>query len=203
MQKYLEDTTMLRFAEPLTPAAKYLVAYSLDIADDEWHEIYADPDAWAEACPRVARCFSLTLACTIIKDLWEKLERQEVYQLTDYHWLLLYGVLAHGLIPLNDLQIPEVNQELQTLASKGDGYLRIRRRRRGSPHVTIDFDWFIDKFFWDTDFLESVAVYEQLDPRAKQSLGANSEAFGVIQGMAPHPDELRLEIWADEENTSL
>jgi hypothetical protein len=46
--------------------------------------------------------------------------------------------------------------------------------------ITIEFDMFIDRLFWDTDVLESAAIYEQLDPRAKQSWGVNSEMFGVI-----------------------
>jgi hypothetical protein len=192
---------MLRFQQPLTPAAKYLMAYSLDVVEDEWKEFSADPDGWIAAYPEVAKCFSPELACTTIRDLREKLERPELYQLTDYHWLLVYHVLAKGMIPLNDWQIPEVNEELQQLRSKADGYLRIRRGRRRVPRVTIDFAWFIGEFFWDTDFLESPALYDQLSPDAKRQLGMNRETFGVIQGMAPHPQELRLEIWTAGEDT--
>jgi hypothetical protein len=96
----------------------------------------------------------------------------------------MLGQLAK-LATTSDDQIEEVNQQLLTLASEGDGYLKFRRKRRPPLHVTIDFDRFIDRFFWDTDFLESAAVYEQLDPRAKQSLGANPETFRVVQGLAP------------------
>jgi len=70
---------------------------------------------------------------------------------------------------LNDDQIAEVNRQLLTLASKGDGYLKFRRRRQRPLHVSIDFDRLIDRFFQDTDVLESAALYEQLDPRAKRS----------------------------------
>jgi hypothetical protein len=189
---------MLRFAILLTPAAKYLVAYSLGLAEDEWLEVYANPDDWAESCPRVADCFSVELACAVIKDLRDKLERPELYQLTDYHWLLLYEILAQGLIPLNDLQIPKENRMLAMLAGAEDDYHKIRRRRRQPLHVAIDFDWFIDKFFWDTDFLESPEVYEGFSPGAKASLGMDPETFGVIQGMPPHPDELCLELLTDE-----
>jgi hypothetical protein len=192
---------MLRFQEPLTPAAKYLVAYSLEVADDELHDF--DSDEWVHVFSRSASCFSLDLARTTIADLRDKLERPELYQLTDYHWLLLYDVLEQGIVPLSDWQIPEVNRDLASLASPEDGYLEIRRRGRRKPHVQIDFGWFIDKFFWDTDFFLSRTVYEQLDPEAKQQLGVKPETFGVIQGMAPHRDELRLEVWTEEnEGTS-
>jgi hypothetical protein len=150
--------------------------------------------------PRLARCFSLKLACTVIRDLREKLELPAMYQVTDYHWLLLYEVLPQGLLRLIDWQIPEVNRDLVPIAGADDGYLKVRRRGRRTPYVQIDFDGFIDQFFWDTDFLLSTVVYEGLDPEVKRKLGTNPELFGVIQGMAPHPDELCLEVWTAEED---
>jgi hypothetical protein len=191
---------MLRFQEPLTPAAKYLLVYSLVGAEDELADF--EVDDWEAQFPRSAACFSRELARTTMADLRGKLELPELYQPTDYHWLLIYEGLRLYFAILNDYQIAEVNQQLLALASKGDSYLQFRRKRRPSLHVTIDFDRFIDQFFWDTDFLESAAVYEQLDPRAKQSLGANPKTFGVIQGLAPHPDELRLEVCSEGEETS-
>jgi hypothetical protein len=68
--------------------------------------------------------------------------------------------LRLSVATLNDDQIAEVNQLLFALASKGDGYLKCRRKRRPPLHVTIDFDRLIARFFWDTDVLESAAVYE-------------------------------------------
>ena len=103
---------------------------------------------------------------------------------------------------LNDDHIAEVKQQLFALASKGDGYLKCRRTRRPSLHVPSDFDRCIDRFFWDTDVLESAAVYEPIDPRAKPSLGANPETFGVMQSLAPHPDERRLEVCRGGEETA-
>ena len=62
---------MLRFAEPLRPAAKYLLAYSLDVAEDSWPDLYADPYDWARSFARLARCVSLDLAHQVMKNLWE------------------------------------------------------------------------------------------------------------------------------------
>jgi hypothetical protein len=110
--------------------------------------------------------------------------------------------LRLSVATLNDDQIAEVNQQLFALASKGDGYLKCRRKCRPPLYVTIDFDRLIARFFWDTDALESAAVYEYLDPREKRRLGANSETFGVIQGLAPHPDALLLEVCSGGEETA-
>jgi hypothetical protein len=44
-------TIMFRFPTPLTPAAKYLMAYSLKVASEEWPALDADPEDWAENFP--------------------------------------------------------------------------------------------------------------------------------------------------------
>jgi hypothetical protein len=62
--------------------------------------------------------------------------------------------LRLSVATLNDDQISEVNQLLFALASKGDGYLKCRRKRRPPLHVTIDFYRLIARSFWDTDLLE-------------------------------------------------
>ena len=80
---------------------------------------------------------------------------------------------------------------------------KCRRNRRPPRHVTIDFDRLIDRFFWDTDVLESAAVCEPLDPLAKQSWGANPETFTVIQGLTPHPAELRPEVCGEGEGRDI
>ena len=122
----------------------------------------------------------------------EKLELPALYQLTDYHWLLVYEVLAQGLIPLNDWQVPEVNRELAPLAGADDGYLKVRRRGRRTPQVQIDFDGFIDQFFWDTDFLLATTVYEGLDPEGKQKLRNQPGTFRRHSGPGTPPRRVAL-----------
>ncbi len=47
---------MLRLQEPLTPAAKHLLVYSLEGAEDELADF--EVDAWEAQFPRSAACFS-------------------------------------------------------------------------------------------------------------------------------------------------
>ena len=47
-------------------------------------------------------------------------------------------------------------------------------------------------YFWDTDFLLDAEQFARLEPDAKANLGLSASVFGVIQGLAPHPDELVL-----------
>ncbi len=52
-------------------------------------------------------------------------------------------------------------------------------------------------YFWDTDFLTDPGMFADLTPEAKPQLGFNREAFGVSQGLTPHPDELILKRWQE------
>jgi hypothetical protein len=56
----------------------------------------------------------------------------------------------------------------------------------------IDFDALVDLYFWDTYFLMDAELFARLSPDEKASLGFSPSAFGVVQGLAPHPDELVL-----------
>ncbi len=188
----------------LTPAAHALVAYCLEAAADELLDLYADQEAWNANFPCSAACFRQELAQKVVLDLREKLDRPEEYLLTDYHWLLLCEVLQVYVGLINDYQLPDILGELQAVATAQDSaYIEIHRRSLRGRRVQLDLDGFIDKFFWDTDFLIEPQLFEQLDSEAKQRLATNPELFGVIQRLAPHPDELILQPspqdYADDE----
>ena len=183
---------MLRFASPLTPAATAIFGMCLDLASDE--VIAFDlPEAWREAYPCSATCFTPELARTTLVDLVEKLRLPEEYVPTDYHWLLMYECLQGQIEALNDDPLPLLVNLLTTLATAQDAlYLTLPARSKGGAGFSIDFDALVDMYFWDTDFLLDAELFAQLTPEAKASLGFSPSAFGVVQGLAPHPDELVL-----------
>jgi hypothetical protein len=126
-------------------------------------------------------------------DLVEKLRLPEEYVPTDYHWLLMYECLEGQIEALNDDPLPLLVNLLTTLATAQDTlYLTLPTRSKGGAGFSIDFDALVDMYFWDTDFLLDAEHFAQLDPDAKASLGFSPSAFGVTQGLAPHPDELVL-----------
>ena len=183
---------MLRFADPLTPVATEIVVYCLEIAADEVLEL-DHPDDWREAYPLLATCFTPALARKTLLDLVEKLWLPEEYVPTDYHWLLMYECLQVQIEVLNDMLIPDLVAQLTTLATTQDtGYLALPTRAKGLAGFSIDFEALVDRYFWDTDFLLDADHFSRLTPDAKASLGFSPSAFGVIQGLAPHPDELAL-----------
>jgi hypothetical protein len=189
---------MLRFQTPLTAAAREIMVYCLEVAADEIVELYEDYEVWATAYPLSSACFTRELARRVLLELLEKLDAHELYVPTDYHWLLVYECLKEQIALFNDAPVPSVATRLRALMSDQDTiYLHLPKRSRGTAGVWIDFDEFIDVYFWDTDFLTNTETFSDLSPEAKRQLGFSGEGFGVTQGLAPHPDELVLKRWQE------
>jgi hypothetical protein len=183
---------MLRFASPLTPAATAIFVVCLELASDEVRD--GDlPEAWQEAYPRSAACFTPALAQATLLDLVDKLRLPEEYVPTDYHWLLMYECLQGQTEALNEDPLPPLVNLLTALATAQDAlYLTLPARSTGGAGFHIDFNALVDMYFWDTDFLLDAETFAQLDADAKANLGFSPSVFGVVQGLAPHPDELVL-----------
>jgi hypothetical protein len=195
---------MLRFQTPLTAAAREIIVYCLEVAAYEIIDLYEDHEAWAAAYPLSSACFTRELARRVLLELLEKLDAPEWYVPTDYHWLLMYECLKEHMALFNDAPVPSVAKRLRTLASDQDAvYLHLPKQSRGTAGVWIDFDEFIEVYFWDTDFLTDAGVFGHLTPAAKQQLGFNGEVFGVTHGLAPHPDELILKRWEEGGNDKI
>ena len=193
---------MLRFASPLTPAATAIFVMCLDLASDEVIDVDR-PDAWQEAYPLSATCFTPELARATLVDLVAKLRLPEEYVPTDYHWLLMYECLQGQIERLNEDPLSPLVNLLTTLATAQDAlYLTLPTRSKDVAGFSIDFDALVDMYFWDTDFLLDAEQFARLEPDAKASLGFSPSVFGVVQGLAPHPDELVLRRAAEDERTS-
>ncbi len=183
---------MLRFPCPLTAAAMEIFVSCLELSADEVIN-FDPPDAWRDAYPLCATCFTRELARETLLDLLAKLRLPEEYAPTEYHWLLLYECLQVQIEVLNDMPLPLLVEQLKTLATGQDAvYLSLPTRAKGVAGFHMDFDALIDAYFWDTDFLMDAELFSRLGPDAKASLGFSASVFGVVQGLSPHPDELVL-----------
>jgi len=164
----------------------------LELSSDQVSDI-EPPDAWRDAYPLSATCFTRELARETLLDLLAKLQLPEEYVPTEYHWLLLYECLQVQIEVLNDMLLPLLVEQLTTLATVQDAvYLSLPTRAKDVTGFHIDFEALIDAYFWDTDFLMDAELFSRLGPDAKASLGFSASVFGVIQGLSPHPDELVL-----------
>jgi hypothetical protein len=192
---------MLRFSDQLTPAATAIFVMCLDLAADEFSD-FDVPEAWQEIYPRSAKCFTPELARATLVDLVEKLRLPEEYVLTDYHWLLMYECLQGQIAALNEDPLPPLVNLLAALATAQDAlYLTLPPRSKEGAGFSIDFDALVDMYFWDTDFLMDPEQFTRIRPDEKTSLGFSPSTFGVIQGLAPHPDELVLRRSTEFGNT--
>jgi hypothetical protein len=183
---------MLRFPCPLTAAATEIFVSCLELSSDEVGASYSS-DEWRDMSPLSATCFTPELARETLVDLLAKLQLPEKYELTEYHWILLYECLQIQIDCLNDMPLPLLVERLKTLATAQDAlYLSLPIRAKGVAGFHIDFDALIDRYFWDTDFLMDAELFSRLSADAKTNLGFSASVFGVIHGLSPHPDELVL-----------
>ena len=166
---------MLRFQYP--PDSIFLDILHEAIEDSfcwlEWTDY--DQEGFSNSYPESAKCFHPKLAHKTLKLLLRASQAKSLYQLTDFHWLLLYEVLWKFCELFNDE--PE---EFSPALGKKYGFCE------------IGFHEIIDLFFWDTDFLLSPDDLVDIGKFNRDQLGLSKETFGVVQRMVPHPEELKL-----------
>ncbi len=180
---------MLRFADTPDERALAILHAALTDALEELGGFNDDPEGYHEffttSYPESAKCFTPALAEKTLKDLLRASQESALYQLTDYHWLLLYELLLIFTNVFND--DPEGVVGGKELVTK-------------YGVKNIDFHDFLDCYFWDTDFLADPDGMINMGHESRQSMGLNQEAYAVIQRWAPHPEELALTKVDSEEN---
>jgi hypothetical protein len=129
-------------------------------------------EALEDVMPRSATLFDVAGVKTQLAMLHTAAEQPELYQPTDYHWLLLYEALESYCVEFNEIPHGVLLDDY--------GITR------------LEFDRLIDLFFWDTDFLD--ARIPMMPLQVRQQLDISPETFGLTAGLKPHPDELRLTL---------
>jgi hypothetical protein len=181
---------MLRFQRPPDAVFQAILRTSIDyvidviadlIENNEYDETRARDDM-KDLIPAVARVFPPSLARTTLIDLRSCLNRPELYHLNDYHYLLIYEALEF---------YAEIHNELVALSKS-------RKERREASCVdhfsieTIDIDGIVERYFYDIDFLLDAETMLNIPDWFRRTFGP--EAFGLSQGLLPHPEELRLRV---------
>jgi hypothetical protein len=176
---------MLRFQEAPDKISLAILHAALTDALDWIDDNQDDPEDFARVYPESAKCFTPQLAKKILKQLLRASQGRTLYQLTDYHWLLLYEVLSKFADIFND--------EPESVSGGSELVTTYGRKK-------VDFHDFIDCYFWDTDFLADPDGMINMGHESRQSMGLNQEAYAVIQRWTPHPEELALTKVDSEEN---
>lgn len=172
---------MLRFQWNPDPLALWVIRTSLVYMVDWLNN--EDSTMFADFCPESTLVFSDEIAKKTLEALLQASWETEVYQLTDYHWLLLYEVLATFIESAND--------------NKGGMYADFDGEPSYLTGIHVDFDAFIDVHFWDTDFLMSGEMLDKCSLAHRNNLNLSSEAYGVCHRMVPSPEELELKVWKE------
>jgi len=138
--------------------------------------------------PFADRVFNYETALKTLKRMLVCHRRPGLYYLNDYHYLLLYDTLQ-CLCEVHNVRVKEassINEKKR--ASKVGGYYI----------EEINFDYLIDIYFYDIDFLINSETMRELGIEERKGLGINDETFGISQGLAPHPEELAVKIIKNE-----
>ncbi len=180
----------MRFANPPDTVFQAILRNGLDVALDEIDDLldfHGNDDVLAKEdfagiFPVMAKVFTPSLARASLRQLRDRLDRPEIYYLNDYHYLLLFDMLQSYAVLHNDM-----------VASAGSGEEK-RESSRVDPFFIeqIDFDRLLGLYFFDIDFLTPPEVMLNIPPDFKKSF--NPEAFGISQGLLPHPEELELKV---------
>lgn len=132
--------------------------------------------------PNAGKVFNPETALTTLKEMLVCLEKPQLYSLNDYHYLLLYDTLSN----LCDVHNAAV-RDTETLED------RIEISQIGDYSIEeLLFDEMIDIYFYDTDFLTDSEDMLQIGLEGRNEIGVTKETFAITQGLAPHPEELKI-----------
>ncbi len=94
---------MLRFQSPPDTVFLAILHYAIEATLDELEDEYTEEDYWKTQYSKAAKVFTMPLARDTLKALLEASKAPGLYQVTDYHWLLLYDALRVQIDILNDM----------------------------------------------------------------------------------------------------
>ncbi len=170
---------MIRFSSTPDKCIQGIVTEAIEFFIDEFKNWSDEPDEIMDShIEQVGEMFDAPTLLMTLEKLLEAHQAPGLYMPTDYHFLVLYDVLELTIDLHNDLVVEEASPQ----------------KIGGSLLGEINFDWIADYYFWDLDFLSSPQDMNNLSSDAKRIIGFSKETFGVVNRMAPHPEELELKL---------
>ena len=134
--------------------------------------------------PELARFFERRELVEVLDRLLEAQRQATMYEIGDYHWLVLHGCLEVFCDLHNDDALDD------------DGQV--------GPYIidTIDFEAIVSSFFWDIDFQMGPVLLEA-EERAPGRVQPTRQAWKIAAGLRPDSEDLQIaaisrsaeEIW--------
>lgn len=138
--------------------------------------------------PNASKVFNPLTVLPTLKEMLVCLEKPQLYQLNDYHYLLLYDTLSNLCDLHNDaVRDCETKKDRKQLSQIGDFYIE-----------ELLFDELVDIYFYDIDFLLNPEDSFQLGMEGRKNMDVSEETYAISQGLAPHPEELSLTVHESE-----
>lgn len=142
------------------------------------------PDELDAELPNAHRNYSFDCALNTLKELYKYHKHADIWEINDYHYVLLYDILRQFSCIYNDLtKEDDVSEESLIKVGK----IEIHE---------IDFEQLVEDYFPDTDFLLAQENLLGLSKSVKEQLGLSPETFGVVMGMKPHSEELKIKFYS-------
>jgi hypothetical protein len=186
---------MLRFQRPPDVVFQAILrdsmSYSIDfiknlIDNNEFDESRAREDMKG-FYPAMVKVFTPSLARTTLWNLRKRLDRPEIYSLNNYHYLLLFDVMAYFADIHNGMVAMSDSREEREEASFVDPFYI----------ESIDVDGLLELYFFDIDFLTDAETMLNIPDWFRSTY--SPETFGLSQGMLPHAEELELKVDTSED----
>ena len=147
-----------------------------------------DPEAMDEYYralhPELARFFERRDLVEVLDRLLEAQRQATMYEISDYHWLVLHECLEVFCDLHNDGALDDNGQV--------------------GPYIidTIDFEAIVGRFFWDIDFQMGPVLLEA-EERAPGRVQPTRQAWKIAAGLRPDSEDLQIaaisrsaeEIW--------
>ena len=181
---------MLRFSKNPDDVFTAILEESLQFVMDEVSDLIEtnDLDYYAIILVFSHKIFHPKRALETLEKLLGCHKQPELYNLNDYHYLLIYDALYLFSTIHNDRVKEAKTKKDRSEASMIDSF-KIKE---------IDFDAMVDFYFWDTDFLMGSGDLFDLGMDKRKEIGISHEAFAISQALPPHPEELELKIYDHE-----
>ncbi len=147
---------------------------------DEDHEEM--DEHYRELYPELTRFFDRKELLEVLDRLLEASQQPAMYEITDYHWLVVHECLEMFCGLHNDDALGD------------DGKV--------GPYIidTIDSEAIVSRFFWDTDFHMGSLLLEAGE-RAPAQMLATRQAWRIAAGLRPDAEDLQIVPvqWGEEE----
>jgi hypothetical protein len=130
-------------------------------------------ESYRDAYPNLAPLITRRELVRLIDRLLAASRSDQLYRLTDYHWLVLYLCL-------------------QTYCDRHNDGITGTEGTVGPYEIDrVDFDAIVERFFFDTDFLLG-PVLLQAEENAPGRLGASRQSWKIAAGLKPDAADLEL-----------